>query len=90
MYRVKTTGKRVEKQIAGAPRKVRERIIEAIRKLGENPRPSGSEKLADDIYRIRVGRYRVIYRVYDEEKLVLIGRVVRRTERTYKQVQKLF
>lgn len=79
MYRVRTTGKKVEKQIARLPRKAREWVIEASMKLREVPRPVGGEKLVDDTYRI-----------HDEEKLVLIGKVERRKERTYKDIEKLF
>lgn len=36
------------------------------------------------VYRVRVGNYRVIYEVYDKENVVLISRVLRRTETTYR------
>lgn len=41
-------------------------------------------------YRIRVGQYRIIYKVYDQEKIVLVGRVVRRSETTYDRLNELF
>jgi mRNA interferase RelE/StbE len=55
----------------------RERIVTRIRSLARDPRPFGSEKLSGrgDLYRIRVGRYRVVYSVGDAQLVVLIVRV---------------
>lgn len=50
------------------------RILAAIDRLAENPRPPGCRKLAGahDLYRIRVGRYRVAYRIRDVVLVVLV------------------
>ncbi|MEO0248163.1 MAG: type II toxin-antitoxin system RelE/ParE family toxin [candidate division WOR-3 bacterium] len=63
-----------------------ERLRMAIRNLASDPRPPGVRKIegTERAYRIRVGAYRVVYEVYDKEKLVLILRVARRTETTYR------
>ena len=55
----------------------RQQIVTRIRSLARDPRPFGSEKLSGrgDLYRIRVGRYRVVYTVGDDELVVLIIRV---------------
>ena len=68
----------------------RDRIVKAILELAEDPRPHGCEKLMDDIYRIRVGPYRVIYLIDDMTREVDIGKVDRRKERTYKDLRTLF
>lgn len=48
-------------------------IIEAIDKLAENPRPHGYKKLTGrDGCRIRVGNYRIIYDVFDNQLIVEI------------------
>lgn len=57
-----------------------------IRNLAINPRPHGVVKLYRNVHRIRVGDYRVIYSILDKEKVVLISKVARRTERTYKRI----
>ncbi|MBU1486639.1 type II toxin-antitoxin system RelE/ParE family toxin [bacterium] len=43
------------------------KVDEAITALRQNPRPRGVEKLDKTAYRIRVGRHRVIYDIYDKE-----------------------
>jgi len=63
-----------------------ERLGAASRSLADEPRPHGVRKIkgAERAYRIRVGSYRVVYEVYDNEQLVLILQVARRTEATYR------
>ena len=64
-----------------------ERLRDAVRNLAKKPRPQGVRKIkgADNAYRIRVGNYRVVYDVYDSDKLVLILLVTRRSETTYRK-----
>ncbi|MBI2886307.1 MAG: type II toxin-antitoxin system RelE/ParE family toxin [Chloroflexi bacterium] len=69
---------------------VLERVLSVLRTFVEEPRPQGSEKLEDDIYRVRVGRYRVIYKIYDQTPEVEIGSVRLRNERTYTGIHELF
>lgn len=42
-----------------------ERILAAVKELAHNPIPHGCKKLMaeEDLYRIRQGRYRVIYQI---------------------------
>ena len=48
-------------------------IKQAIIGLSENPRPNGYKKLKGrDGYRIRVGNYRVIYNIFDNQLIVEI------------------
>jgi mRNA interferase RelE/StbE len=59
----------------------RERILAAIRELGRDPRPGGCLKLASsELWRIRVGDYRVVYEIRDQVLLVLVVRVAHRRE----------
>jgi mRNA interferase RelE/StbE len=50
------------------------RLFSRIEALAENPRPPGCKKLrgATDLWRIRVGNYRVVYQVADAVLLVEI------------------
>jgi len=63
-----------------------ERLRVAIRGLANEPRPHGVRKIegSERAYRIMVGNYRVVYEIYDDEKLVLILQLARRTETTYR------
>ena len=58
------------------------RLVVAMRGLAANPRPPGCEKLAgvEDIFRIRVGDYRIIYHIRDEVLLVLVLKIGHRRE----------
>ena len=82
--------RRAEKFLNHTDPSDRDRIVKAILELRENPRPHGCEKLMDDIYRIRVGPYRVVYLIDDTIREVDIGKVDRRKERTYKYLRTLF
>jgi len=67
-----------------------ERIVAVIRALEANPRPLGVRKLRGPIYRIRVGDWRIIYAVFDKDRLVIVGKIARRSEDTYNKVDRLF
>jgi mRNA interferase RelE/StbE len=90
MYRVEAPSSRIKRELRRVPPYDRERVIKAIEALAENPRPQGIVQLESNVYRLRIGDYRVIYQVFDEEQLVIIGRVARRSEKTYRDVQDLF
>ena len=90
MYRIETPRARIKRELRSIPPKDRERVIEAIEALQEDPRPYGIVQLEPNVYRLRVGDYRVIYKVFDKEQLVLIGRVARRSEKTYQDFEDLF
>ena len=70
------------RQLEDLPRKVQQRIAAHVDPLAVSPRPRGSIKLEgeDDLYRIRVGKYRVIYAIRDEELIVLVLRVGHRRD----------
>ena len=74
------------KEVEAIPAKDRERVVRKIRALTEDPRPRGSEKLSgDDKYRVRQGRYRVVYSVSDDDRTVLVVKVGHRRE-VYRQL----
>ena len=68
------------RQLRTLPVKIQLRIRTKIDSLGSDPRPPGCAKLRDneDIYRIRIGEYRVLYQVKDEVLLVLVVKVGKR------------
>ena len=70
------------KELAALPMRMRQRISRAIDKLADAPRPTGCIKLtgAENDYRIRVGKYRVLYDVADKVLTVAVVRVKHRRE----------
>lgn len=60
---------------------LRDRIMAAIDALADDPRPAGAIKLAGrDDYRIRIGDYRVVYGVADDERIVIVARIAHRRD----------
>jgi mRNA interferase RelE/StbE len=58
------------------------RIVERIYALGDDPRPTGCEKLAGytNRYRVRQGTHRIVYSVDDDVGAVDIVKIGRRRE----------
>jgi len=62
-------------------------VAGAITHLEQEPRPKRVKKLAESgLWRIRLGRYRVVYAIDDKESLVIVVRVAQRTEDAYKRL----
>lgn len=80
-YRVEIKNS-ARKELAALPAAVQRRLDAAILLLAETPRPRGSKKLTtdEDIYRVRVGDYRIVYQVRDDVLLVLVVRIGHRRE----------
>ena len=69
------------KELEELPRKGRLRITRKIRSLTGNPRPGGCEKLSGlEQYRLRQGRYRIVYSISDLEQTVLVVKIGHRKE----------
>ncbi len=65
--------RRAAKALAKLPPRDFERVRDAIRVLGDVPRPAGSKKLVGrDGWRVRIGAYRVIYEIRDGDLVVLV------------------
>ena len=72
------------KEIESIPRKDRSRIVYRIQCLAETPRPQGCEKLSgQEKYRVRQGRYRILYQIFDDEVIVIVVKVAHR-KKAYK------
>jgi mRNA interferase RelE/StbE len=69
------------RQLKKLPRETRQRIAHTIDDLAEHPR-AGAEKLAgaDACWRVRVGEYRVVYQVLDDQAVGLILKIGHRRE----------
>ncbi|MEW6490592.1 MAG: type II toxin-antitoxin system RelE/ParE family toxin [Thermodesulfobacteriota bacterium] len=71
----------VWKDLKSIPKKELQRILDRISALGDEPRPPGAEKLTgEDRYRIRQGRYRILYSIQDKDLTVWVVKVGHRKE----------
>ncbi len=80
-YEIEIT-RTAEKQLKKLPREDQERVVAAVLRLADEPRPRGSRKLAgyDDIFRIRVGTYRVLYSVSSGRLVIIILKIGHRRD----------
>lgn len=71
--------KSVQKDFDSIPKKDLKKILSRIESLSEDPRPHGCEKLTgQERYRLRQGRYRIVYSIQDDELTVWIVKVAHR------------
>lgn len=71
----------VEKDLKSIPKNDLRRILDCIAMLAENPRPLGSEKLSGlERYRVRQGRYRILYSIQDDELTVWVVKIGHRKD----------
>ena len=73
--------KSVQKDFGSIPKKDLKRILSRIESLSEDPRPKGCEKLTgQERYRLRQGRYRILYSIQDDELTVWVVKVGHRKD----------
>lgn len=72
----------VDKALSKLPSQVQKRIITEVLSLEREPRPHGAIKLggSEELYRIRIGNYRVVYQIRDDVLLVLVVVIAHRRE----------
>jgi mRNA interferase RelE/StbE len=74
----------VEKDFENIPQKDLVRILERIHMLSEDPRPAACEKMTGQVgqerYRIRQGRYRIVYSIQDNDLTVWVVKVGHRKD----------
>ncbi len=80
-YRVELSAS-AEKALFKIPKKMVERITFELQALSHNPRPQGCKKLVgfQDVYRIRVGDYRIVYEIHAQIILVKVLKIGHRKE----------
>lgn len=66
--------RRAERALRRLPADLLQRIRRAIAQLASDPRPPGCVRLTgpDDLYRFRVGDWRIVYAVEDDQRVVLV------------------
>ncbi|MGL5795410.1 MAG: type II toxin-antitoxin system RelE family toxin [Waterburya sp.] len=80
-YRIEFV-KQAAKQFKALPNQEQQRLKPKIDALVKDPRPIGVVKLSgqEDLYRIRVGSYRVIYSIQDNQLLILVVKIGHRKD----------
>ena len=71
-----------DRQLRKLPSDVQRRIVGEVATLAFNPRPPGVVKLTgdDNLWRIRIGNYRMVYEIHDNRLIVLVLRVANRKD----------
>jgi mRNA interferase RelE/StbE len=80
---------RAEREFKALDRQIQRRLARHIDSLAENPYPRGIKKLAgeEELYRLRVGNYRIIYQVHRKMLLVLVVGIGHRSD-VYRRSQR--
>lgn len=66
-----------EKQLKKLPQADQRRVARAMLALADDPFPRGSRKLVgyEDVFRVRVGRYRILYSVSEKSLIILVLKI---------------
>ena len=71
----------VYKDLKKIPKADLRKILSRIKKLSDNPRPAGCEKLTgQERYRLRQGRYRIVYSIQDDKLTIWVVKVGHRKD----------
>ena len=83
-YKIKIC-RAAQKQLLALSREVQVGVAGAIDKLADNARPTGGKKLRETgLWRVRAGRYRIVYTIDNDDGVITVVKVAIRREDTYK------
>lgn len=72
---------RAQRELKRLRSEIYKRVLNAIHGLAQEPRPPGCRKLKDrDGWRIRIGDYRVVYQIDDQQQIVAVSHVGHRRD----------
>ena len=71
-----------EKQLRKLPRSDQRRVAAAMLALADDPFPRGPRKLSgyDDVYRVRAGRYRILYSASKKALIIIVLKIGHRKD----------
>ncbi len=71
-----------ERQLRKLPRDAQRRVVKGILALADEPLAKGARRLTgyDDVFRIRIGRYRVLYSVTGRRLVIVFLKVGQRKD----------
>jgi mRNA interferase RelE/StbE len=72
----------VRRDLRALDEPTRRRVLRAIMRLEDDPRPTAAKQLrgTGELWRLRVGRYRILYAIDDERRVVIAIHVAHRRE----------
>jgi mRNA interferase RelE/StbE len=73
-------GPSAQRDFKKLPPDTRDRIRAAMTVLAKTPRRGAQRLAGEDSYRVRVGDYRIVYRIDDAAREVLVARIKHRRE----------
>ena len=75
-------GRPQRKQLNALPVAIRSKIESALLALEDDPRPANCRKMVGetDLWRLKIGSYRVVYEIKDEELMILVIRTAHRRD----------
>ena len=80
-YKVSIKASAIKEIEAISQKKIRQQIVRRIGDLADDPRPPTARKLSGhDKYRIRLGSYRIVYSIEDDELVVVVVKVGHRKD----------
>ena len=83
VYRIQIV-RAAQKQLLSFTKKAQTEIARTIDRLGKTPRPPGCKKLhGAELWRLRLGRYRVVYHIDNEARQMIVVKIALRREDTY-------
>ena len=79
--------KRIKKHLLRFPQKDRIYITAGLKELSTNPYSGDIEKILgeENVWRRRIGAYRIFYEIISQEKVIHVFRIERRSSKTYKK-----
>ena len=77
--------KRVKKHLLRFPKKDQIYTAAGLKELATNPYSGDMEKISDEenVWRRRIGAYRIFYEIISQEKVIRVFRIERRTSKIY-------
>ena len=80
-FRIQVSGM-AERQLKKLPSEARDRVVRAVRALADDPVPRGSRRLTgyDDVFRVRIGPYRVLYSAAASTLTILVLKIGHRRD----------
>ncbi len=69
-----------QRMLRRLPRDLAQRLRKALRELAADPRPAGARKLVGygNLFRVRVGDWRILYAIEDDRLVVIVTEIVPR------------